>query len=355
MFKPTTLRVYLLRAREAGYDPAQILEGSGVSWAEVDALRTFDLDTNAGLFGYLGRRTPPDFAMNCGYACSIRDFGIVGFSMMSMPTLREAFEYWTRYSLLAGHPLVSTLAEDGDHWTMQFVPRRIMSADALRFCLEVSISALEPVIEELTEARPITQRIDFAFPRPASTGRYGLFLTDNLRFDTRASAYSGLRSDLERRIRSCDDDVSNICHRQSDRFLEELTRSRSVVEQLEDLMLVSAGEMPTLDEMASALRMSRRSLQRELTDLGLSYQQIVRDFRLRHAMLLLAEERSNIKTIAYLLGFRDVSSFRRAFRSWTGQSIGQWKQMRRDGARRSASVARDARNTQDLLASPQVR
>ncbi|QIB66833.1 helix-turn-helix domain-containing protein [Kineobactrum salinum] len=334
VFKPTTLRVYLLRAREAGFDPDEILRGSGVTWNDVDSLKPFELDTIADLFHYIARATPPDFAMKCGYACSIRDFGIVGFSMMSMPSLRDAFEYYTRYSLLAGHPLVSTVVEDGNQWKMHFVPRRIMSTEALRFCLEVSIAGMEPVIRELTEQPAITTGIEFTFGKPSSDSRYGLFGTNVIRFGSKASAYCGHRTDLDRPIRSWDGEVSHLCYQQSDKFLAELTRSRSIREQLEDLMLISAGEMPSVDDMAKALRMSRRSLQRQLTNQSLSYQEIAKEFRMRHAIALLMEDRSNVKTIAFSLGFRDVSSFRRAFRIWTGLSIGEWK---------AANVVKDAR------------
>jgi len=325
VFKPTTLRAYLLRARNAGLDPDWILQGSGFSWNDIDSLKTLELDTIVRLFRHFSRRVPLDFAIRCGYSCSIRDFGIVGFSMMSMPTLRAAFQYWTRYSLLSGHPLVSTITEEGDLWKMSFVSRRIMSAEALRFCLEVSIAALEPVIEELTELPANTGHIEFAFDKPPYDDQYGVFQTSDIRFRSNQSAYVGLRSDLDRPIRSSDGEVNHICYRQSDKFLAELTRERSIREQLEDLMLLSAGEMPSLDDMAAALRTSRRSLQRELTDQNLSYQQIVKDFRMRHAKVLIRDNRSNIKSIAYLLGFKDVSSFRRAFRGWTGLSVGQWK------------------------------
>ena len=36
-------------------------------------------------------------------------------------------------------------------------------------------------------------------------------------------------------------------------------------------------------------------------------------------MLLLREKKPNIKAIAFMLGFKDVGSFRRAFRGWTGK------------------------------------
>jgi len=52
--------------------------------------------------------------------------------------------------------------------------------------------------------------------------------------------------------------------------------------------------------------------------------QRVRDLRERRAFALLREGRSNAKSIAHLLGFRDVGSFRRAFHEWTGMPVGEW-------------------------------
>ncbi len=115
-------------------------------------------------------------------------------------------------------------------------------------------------------------------------------------------------------------------------LLAELTNSRPLAERLEDLMQVSVGTMPSLDEMAAKLGTSRRSLQRELSNAGLNYQLLVKQFRMRHAFSLLGENRSNIKTIAFILGFRDVGSFRRAFQDWTGQSIGEWQASRAEVA-----------------------
>ena len=325
VFKPTALRAYLLRAIEANYDPDRILAGSGTRWREIEALKSFDLDTVASLFDYLARRTAPDFAMHCGYACKIRDFGVLGFAMMSMPTLRDAFQYWTRYSILSGPPLISTVIEEGDHWCMQFTPRRAMSVEGLRFCIEVNIAALAPVIEELSEAPPNTTQVDFCFNRPVSTDHYELFRTENIRFGQKLSAYFGRRGDLDRPLRSHDEDVIDIFRRRCDKALSDLQVERSVREALEDRMLASTGKIPSLDEMADSLNMSSRSLQRELSSQALNYQQVVKEFRVKHAKVLLREGRENIKSIAYRLGFKDVNSFRRAFHDWTGVPVGKWQ------------------------------
>jgi AraC-like DNA-binding protein len=338
MFRPSKLRTHLLQAEEAGYHPEEILEGSGISWKEIETLRPLDMDTIAGLFDYLARRTPAGFALRAGYISKVRNYGIVGFATMSMPTLRDAFEHWSRYYLVSGDPLITSLSEQGDEWRMHFEPRCRMSPEAQRFCIETSVAALEPVIEELTDTPAGTLGIDFATAGPSSSRECGVFRTRNLRYGQKSTTYHGKRRDLDRPIPSGDRVVSEMFLRQCDEFLAELTNTRSVCERLEDLMRASLRGIPSLNEMAVALGTSSRSLQRELRDEGIGYQQLVKRYRIRHAMLLLREKRPNIKAIAFTLGFKDVGSFRRAFRGWTGQSVGAWQKAAKGSARASSAV-----------------
>jgi AraC-like DNA-binding protein len=325
MFRPSKLRTHLLQAQEAGFSPEEILEGSGIRWADIESLQPLDLDTIAGLFDYLARRTPPGFAIRAGHTSKVRNYGIVGFATMSMPTLRAAFEHWSRYYLVSGDPIITSISEQGDQWRMHFEPRCLMSAEAQRFCMETSLAALEPVIEELTDIPAATLGIDFSSNRPWKNRYYGVFGTRNIRFGQKSTTYYGRRSDLDRPIPSGDSAVSDMFLRQCDEFLAVLTNTRSISERLEDLMRASIGSIPSLDEMAAALGVSRRSIQRELRSEGIGYTQLVKQYRIRHAKLLLREKRPNIKAIAYMLGFKDVGSFRRAFLSWTGESAGAWQ------------------------------
>jgi AraC-like DNA-binding protein len=202
-----------------------------------------------------------------------------------------------------------------------------MSPEALRFCIETSVAALEPVVKELTDTPAGTLGIDFSFDRPSCGKEYGVFGTRNVRFNQKSTTYYGKRGDLDRPIPSGDRVVSEMFLRQCDEFLAELTSTRSVCERLEDLMRASVGNIPSLSQMAVALGTSSRSLQRELRTEGFGYQELVTRYRVRHAKLLLQrQKRPNIKAIAYILGFKDVGSFRRAFRSWTGKSVGAWQQ-----------------------------
>ena len=73
-----------------------------------------------------------------------------------------------------------------------------------------------------------------------------------------------------------------------------------------------------IDITAEVAGMTVRTLQRRLTESGLSYTQLVKDMRITIAAQWLASEDITITEIAYRLGYADASNFTRAFRQQTG-------------------------------------
>lgn len=80
------------------------------------------------------------------------------------------------------------------------------------------------------------------------------------------------------------------------------------------------GGYPVIDEVAQLLQVSSRTLQRQLSEEGLSYSGLVERCRSRVACESLKHTRDPVRDIAALLGYRDVSSFSRAFLRWTGKT-----------------------------------
>ena len=72
------------------------------------------------------------------------------------------------------------------------------------------------------------------------------------------------------------------------------------------------------EEIATALGLSRRTLARRLASEGLSFSGIFHELRYDLARRYLSEVGLSISTIAWLLGYDEVSSFTHAFKRWTG-------------------------------------
>lgn len=63
-----------------------------------------------------------------------------------------------------------------------------------------------------------------------------------------------------------------------------------------------------------------RTLQRRLSDLGVSYSDLVTEIRFNLARELLTDPTEKVETIAGLVGYSDASNFTRAFRRNTGMT-----------------------------------
>jgi AraC-like DNA-binding protein len=81
-----------------------------------------------------------------------------------------------------------------------------------------------------------------------------------------------------------------------------------------------------LADVAKAMELSPRSLQRLLMEQGTTFSQILERSKQQRAIQLLAQEDLNISEIAQMLGYSDSSNFGRAVRNWTGQSPKQWRE-----------------------------
>jgi len=83
--------------------------------------------------------------------------------------------------------------------------------------------------------------------------------------------------------------------------------------------LLPAGQ-PTIDRTARQLGIPMRTLQRRLREHGQSYSQLVDAVRCEQARRRLDEPGTCVNDVAKELGYKDSSSFSRAFRRWTGMS-----------------------------------
>ena len=86
-----------------------------------------------------------------------------------------------------------------------------------------------------------------------------------------------------------------------------------------------AGQRPSLRIVAQRMGLSSRTLQRRLTEGGLTFQELVEDARRELARHYLGQGSLELNETAYLLGYKDGNSFFRAFHQWEGTSPGEWR------------------------------
>ena len=88
-----------------------------------------------------------------------------------------------------------------------------------------------------------------------------------------------------------------------------------------------AGRRPGIQDLARELHLSTRTLQRRLTEQGITFQRLLDEARRELARHYLLHSSLELNETAYLLGYEDATSFFRAFHQWEGTSPGQWRQV----------------------------
>lgn len=161
-------------------------------------------------------------------------------------------------------------------------------------------------------------------------GHFGCPIT----FNASRNALVFRSSDLDFPFYTHNEELLAVIAPQLDAELQEHdqnTRITYAVKQV--LKRTLAGRRPTLQSLAKELAMSTRTLQRRLTDEGITFQQLVEETRRELARSYLQTGAIEPNETAYLLGYEDSNSFYRAFNGWEGVSPGEWLELQRRVAR----------------------
>ena len=91
-----------------------------------------------------------------------------------------------------------------------------------------------------------------------------------------------------------------------------------------------------IEDVARELAVSKRSLQRRLSEEGTTWLEVLNGARERLARHYLGSTELGVAEVSFLLGFEDPNSLFRAFQRWTGTTPEVWRANKRDRSRRTA-------------------
>ena len=114
------------------------------------------------------------------------------------------------------------------------------------------------------------------------------------------------------------------------RRLSEMTLEDSFQVRVRSALIdLLPGGTASIDLVAQKLGLSRRSLQRFLSNEGKTFQKELDHTRFLLAKQYLRDPSLTLADMTYLLGYQDVSTFQRAFHKWTNMSLTQYKETHR--------------------------
>lgn len=260
---------------------------------------------------------PPDFVLKLAKLLDEKAFDSSVYSFFSSPTVRIGLQ---RKALLKPLtvPLRMSVTDYDAHVALSFgsalpevsLPPVMGWFDLTYFLLAIRRATGENVQPVAIQVDSLSESWDGAedfFGCPISQG-------PGYRMILRAQ-------DADLPLISRNDELWNqIEHGLEERFVRAIAEQSTAARVRQALVDGLPGGQATADQIAKTLAVSKRSLQRKLHDEGLSFKDVLEETRRAMAMNYLQNTNMNVQEIAYLLGFKDPSSFFRAFRSWTGHT-----------------------------------
>jgi AraC-like DNA-binding protein len=165
-------------------------------------------------------------------------------------------------------------------------------------------------------------RIELPYPAPAHAHEYYPLFGDDVRFDCPHGRISFPEEWLEAQLPSSNPALLALYEGECKRLLADLEGKVSLTEQTLQLLRRLEGHYPQMPQVASMLNLSPRTFRRRLETEQASFQQLLDQVRAEHASHYLRSTELPLLSIAYMVGFNDVSNFRRAFIKWTGHTPG---------------------------------
>jgi AraC-like DNA-binding protein len=270
----------------------------------------------------------PVFGLHAGLQARLSTYPFYGLVVCACTTLRGAFAQTRRYEGLAHDLGRSRLDERAGiatyYWDTPWLPR-CTPAEARHLCDSV-LAGILTFVSWLAHERLPVHEIGLPYPEPDAAIRaahaqvfgpavvYGVPAAYG-RFDAAL---------LDRPVPNADGSMLKVLQRHADELLaarlRETTEPRIVTEVRREVAAQLANDRARVDDVAAALALSTRTLQRKLADAGTNFQAVHDAARQALAEELLRDSQLNLTDVAYMLGYREQSSFNRACRDWFGNT-----------------------------------
>lgn len=251
-------------------------------------------------------------------------YGMLVRASLSAPELGTALKRWCRHHRLLTQDLVFELEVQDGGAVVTLHEQRPLGA-MREFCLLTSLRNLHGVACWLVDSRIPLQAVDFPFAAPPHRAVYPLLFPGPVNFDAPAASLRFDAAYLALPLRRDERALQAMLQRALRLVVLPYRRDRLLVQRVRERLAADPAAADA-GALASALHVSVRTLHRQLADEGASLQALKDAARRERAIELLRRSGMPLKQVAHAVGFRNDKSFARAFRAWTGQSPGAFRE-----------------------------
>lgn len=322
-----------LLARELKLGDAQLgllLENTSLQPEQLFKLNEFVTmqDQHTIIANALRLSNDPALGLKMGAKLQLASHGPVGVAAFSSATAGEAVATMIKYQHLRGQFVELSAQILGRHLAFR-AAMRVPLDEVGMFLIEAMMGAMYSSVEFMIGSQVEDSEINFAYPKPPHFAVYEQLFAIPMRFDCTHNQVLVPQRYRDTPMPLHDPVVRDMALHQCELISKNMLQRQSITSQINSILRDNQGQLWSLEDMSRSLNMSSRTLIRKLKAEGTNYQSLVDEEHKRLAQLYLATHRHTVESVAAALGYKDASSFRRAFKRWFGALPSEFSERRK--------------------------
>lgn len=309
-----------------GIDKALLLSGSSIEVSDLDdpdAIITTEQELLV-IKNLLKLVPDPNLGLTIGNQIHIGIHGQLGMAALSSNTLLDAIEIFFQFSDLLLTYFHYDLTVKGDHAFLKMT-ELIDLQDMLRFICEREFVSTYRLASDLVGTRFPLIEARIAYPRPKYFSSYKDIYQCPIVFNASDHMFVFDSSYLFKQLPMANPLTRKLYVKECQQISLRLKKQMTMTDRIRQEILFHGDRIHSLDHLARYMNTSSRTIRRYLAMEGTSYRDLLSDIREHKAINMLRTTNSSIGQIATELGYRDLSNFYRAFKSWTGRTPSSYR------------------------------
>jgi AraC-like DNA-binding protein len=318
------------KLEELGISPDTVLRQAGLPTGlfKLERILVSTEEFFALYRGIAEASNDPASGLKLGTEERVERYDPIKLAALSARSFRDAIERSARYKQLTC-PEKIRLLERGDECAIKFV-WLLAHEQEPPLLVDVCFAWILTLGQRGT-GRPLRPKRVELQRTLAHREMYEAHFRCPVKFKAKQNALIFSKSDMDLPFVTYNADLLATVAPQLEAELSEQLAQKTFSEQAKGILKqLLAGQRPGIQELARELHLSTRTLQRRLTDQGVTFQRLLDEARRELARHYLLHSSRELNETAYLLGYEDANSFFRAFHQWEGTSPGQWRLLQKN-------------------------
>jgi AraC-like DNA-binding protein len=320
---------------ELGLDREAVLRAARLGPID-DPMKLMSMRQIESLFAVAERMSGrTDLGFELGRRVKTTSHDILGYALLTSPTLGRALRLLSSYQRLINPAFTLELQHHSGRVELIYRPAIGLSHRAMRIVQETIAVSNHHEFGSLLQQQLPSYDIYFSIERPPHAARYADLAPAKVHW---GDLSPGLRLSLEaamldRPLAMADPRAMQAAEQRCVAMMRGGRGSRRWSEWCRMMLREAEDSQPTLEQLASFVNLSARTLGRYLEAENTGFRELSLQVRTERAKRLLEKGEQSVTRIAYRLGYSDVASFIRSFRGRTGCPPGAWGAARASGGR----------------------